>query len=45
MIKLGLGIKLVTKSFLNVDTFKILDEDNYQKLEIIIDSGDLNYEF
>ena len=45
MIKLGLGIKLVKKSFLNVDTFKILDEDNYQKLEIIIDSGDLNYEF
>jgi hypothetical protein len=44
MIKLGLGMKMVKKSFLNVDTFKILDDENYQKLEIIIDSGDLNYE-
>ena len=45
MIKLGLGMKMVKKSFLNVDTFKILDDENYQKLEIIIDSGDLNYDF
>jgi hypothetical protein len=45
MIKLGLGMKMVKKSFLNVDTFKILDDENYKKLEIIIDSGDLNYDF